>query len=84
MWDEEIEQETSKEEDIHQEPTPEKEEMNLAISCNALAIITTQTLKIEGYIKNKKVLVLIDSGSTHHFFHCKVAKEMNCFLYLAP
>ena len=40
-------QETSKEEDIHQEPTPKKEEMNLTISCNALAGITTQSIKIE-------------------------------------
>ena len=40
-----------------------------------------QTLKIEGHIKKKKVIVLIDSGSTHNFIHCKVAKELNCFLY---
>ena len=46
----------SKEEDIHQEPNLEKEEMNLTISCKALARITTpQTLKIEGNIKKKKV-----------------------------
>jgi len=46
----------SKEEYIHQEPTPEKEEMNLTTSCKALEIITTpQTLKIEGNIKKKKV-----------------------------
>ena len=32
----------------------------------------------------KRVIVLIDSGSTHNFIHCKVAKELNCFLYLAP
>jgi len=32
--------------------------MNLAISCNALAgITTTQTLKIEGHIKKKRVMV---------------------------
>ena len=38
--------------------------MSLTISCNALAGITTpQTLKIEGHIKKKKVIVLIDSGS---------------------
>ena len=37
----EKEQETSREEDIHQEPTLEKEEMNPAISNNALARITT-------------------------------------------
>eukprot|EP00253_Pinus_taeda_P006672 PITA_06672 len=56
--------------------------MNPTISCNALAGITTpQTIKIEGQIKKKKVIVLIDSGSTHNFIHCKVAKELNCFLY---
>ena len=59
--------------------------MSLNISCNALEGITTpQTLKIEGQIKKKKVIVLIDSGSTHNFIHCKVAKELNCFLYRAP
>ena len=55
------------------------------MSCNALVGITTpQTLNIEIHIKKKKVIVLIDSGSTHNFIHCKVAKELNCFLYLAP
>ena len=32
----------------------------------------------------KKVIVLIDSGSTHNFIHCEVAKELNCSLYPAP
>ena len=59
--------------------------MNPTISCNALVGITTpQTLKIEGYIKNKKEIVLIDSSSTHNLIHCKIAKERDCFLYLAP
>ena len=58
--------------------------MNPTISCNALAEITTpQTLKIKGHIKKKKVIVLIDLSSTHNFIHCKVAKELNCFLYPA-
>jgi len=70
--EQEKEQEMSKEEDIHQGLIPEKEEMNLTISCNALTGITTpQILKIEGHIKKKKVIVLIDSGSTHNFIHCK-------------
>ena len=47
-------------------------------------ITTPQTLKIEGHIKKKKVIVLIVLGSTHNFIHCKVAKELNCFLYPAP
>jgi hypothetical protein len=55
------------------------------ILCNALVGINTpQTLKIEGYAKNKKVIVLIDSGSTHNFIHYKLAKALNCFVYLAP
>ena len=83
--EQEKKQEMSKEEDIHQEPIPEKEELNLTISCNALTGITTpQTLKIEGHIKKKKVTMLIDSGSTHNLIHCKVSKELNCFLYAAP
>ena len=53
--------------------------------CNALAGITTpQTLKIEGHIKKKNVIVLIDLGMTHNFIHCKVAKELNCYLYTTP
>jgi len=47
-------------------------------------ITTPQTIKIEGQIKKKKVIVLIDSGSTHNFIHCRVEKELNCFLYPTP
>ena len=47
-------------------------------------ITTPQTIKIEGQIKKKKIIVLIDSGSTHNFIHCQVEKELNCFLYPAP
>jgi hypothetical protein len=47
-------------------------------------ISTPQTLKIKGYIKKKKVIVLIDSGSTHNFIHYKLAKDLNCFVYPAP
>jgi hypothetical protein len=47
-------------------------------------IITLQTLKIEGYIKKKKVIVLIDSGSTHNFIHNKLAKDLNFFVYPTP
>ena len=59
--EEEKEQEIEKEEDIHQEPTPEKEDMNKTISCNALERTTTpKTLKVEGYIKKKQVIMVID------------------------
>ena len=46
------------------------------IYCHALdGINTPQTLNIEGYIKKKKVTMLIDSSSTHNFIHFKVAKN---------
>eukprot|EP00253_Pinus_taeda_P031574 PITA_31574 len=67
---EEKEKESSKEEDILEEQTLDKEEMNPTISCKALAGITTpQTINIEGQIKKKMVIVLIDSRSTHNFIH---------------
>ena len=44
-------------------------------------ITTPQTLKIEGHINKQNLIVLIDSGSTHNFIHCKVDKELNCLLY---
>jgi hypothetical protein len=60
------------EEEQEQEPSLDEnveailsEELTPMISCNALAgIITPQTLKIEGYIKKEKVIVIIDYGST--------------------
>jgi hypothetical protein len=59
--------------------------MTPTISCNALARISTpQTLQIEGYIKKKNVIVLIDSGSTHNFIHYKLAEALNCFVYPTP
>jgi hypothetical protein len=79
--EEEEEQEPSQDENIEEISS---EELTPTISCNELVGISTpQTLKIEGYIKNKKVIVLIDYGSTHNFIHFKLAKALNCFLYPA-
>ena len=59
--------------------------INPTISCHALVGISTpQTLKIEGYIKKNKARKLIDFGITHNFIHCKLAKVLNRFVYLAP
>jgi hypothetical protein len=73
------------EEDHELEPPkyPDLEQTTPTISCHALANINTpQTLKIQGYIKKKKVTILIDSGSAHNFINYKLAKDLNCFVYL--
>jgi len=44
---------------------------------------TPQILNI-GHMNKNKVIVLIDLGSTHTFIHCKIVKEINCYLYPAP
>jgi hypothetical protein len=80
--EEEQEQEPSQDENVE---AISSEELNPTISCNSWARISTpQTLNIEGYIKNKKVIVLIDSGSTHNFIHYKLAKGLNFFVYPVP
>jgi hypothetical protein len=43
-----------------------------------------QTLKIKGYIKKKKVIVLIDSGNAHNFIHYKLSKDLNFCIYPVP
>jgi hypothetical protein len=80
--EEEEEQEPSQDDNVE---AISSEELTPTISCNALAGINTpQTLNIEGYIKKKKVIVLIDYGSTHNFIHYKLAKALNCFVYPVP
>jgi len=70
--EEEKAQEMSKEEDILQKQTLDKEEKNPTISCNVIAGITTpQTIKIKGHIKKKNVIFLIDLGSTQTFIQQK-------------
>jgi hypothetical protein len=39
---------------------------------------TLQTLNIIGYIKNRKVIILVDSGITHNFIRCCISQETNC------
>ena len=76
------EEEEEEEESSHDIET---KEITPTIACHALARIRTpQTLKIEGYIKKKKVTMLIDSSSTHNFIHYKLAKVLNWFIYPAP
>jgi hypothetical protein len=51
------------------------------ISLNALVVFSTpQTIKIIGYIKHRKVIILIDSGSTHNFIRHRIAQETNFYI----
>jgi hypothetical protein len=57
------------------DPTPPFDplEVEPVISLNSLTSFSTpQTLKLIGYIKHHKVIILIDSGSTHNFIHHRI------------
>jgi hypothetical protein len=52
--------------------------VELVISLNSLTSFSApQTLKIIGYIEHWKVIILVDSGSTHNFIHCCISQETN-------
>ena len=51
------------------------------ISLNSLTRFSTpQSFKIVGYIKNRKVIILVDSGSTHNFIHHRITQETNYYI----
>ena len=55
-------------------PPSDPPEVEPIISLNALTGFSApQTLKLIGYIKHRKVIILVDSGSTHNFIHCNIA-----------
>jgi hypothetical protein len=48
------------------------------ISLNALIVLSSpQTLKLIGYIKHRKVIILVDSGRTHNVIHHCISQETN-------
>jgi hypothetical protein len=53
------------------------------ISLNALTGFSApKTLKLIGYIKHRKVIILVDSGSTHNFIHRRIAQETHCYIHV--
>jgi hypothetical protein len=55
--------------------------LNHLISLNALTGFSApQTLKLIGYIKHRKFIILVDSGNTHNFIHHCLAQEFNCYI----
>jgi hypothetical protein len=51
------------------------------ISLNSLTgFFAPHTLKLIDYIKNRKVIILMDNGSTHNFIHRRISQEVNCYI----
>jgi hypothetical protein len=62
-------------------PPSDPPEVEPVISLNSLTSFSSpQTLKLIGYIKHRKVIILVDSGSTHNFIHRYIAQETNCYI----
>jgi hypothetical protein len=83
------------EEDVDTAPVPESPEISniippsdppeveLIISLSALTSFSApQTLKLIGYIKQRKVIILVDSGSTHNFIHHRISQETHCYIHV--
>jgi hypothetical protein len=63
-------------------PPSHPPEVEPVISLNALTSFSTpQTLKLIGYIKHWKVIIMVDSGSTHNFIHRHIAQETHCYIH---
>jgi hypothetical protein len=62
-------------------PPSNPPEVEPVISLNDLiGFSAPQTLKLIGYIKHRKFIILVDSGSTHNFIHRHIAQETNCYI----
>jgi hypothetical protein len=63
-------------------PPSDPPEVEPIISLNALiGFSAPQTLKLIDYIKHRKVIILVDSGSTHNFIHRRIAQETHCYIH---
>jgi hypothetical protein len=52
------------------------------ISLNALTGFSVpKTLKLIGYIKHRKVIILVDSGNAHDFIHRCISQETHCYIH---
>jgi hypothetical protein len=62
-------------------PPSDPPEVELVVSINDhTGFSVPQTLKLIGYIKHRKVINLIDSGSTHNFIHRCISQETNFYI----
>jgi hypothetical protein len=62
-------------------PPSDLPEVEPVISLNSLiGFSAPHTLKIIGYIKHRKVIILVDSERTHNFIHRHIVQETNCYI----
>jgi hypothetical protein len=62
-------------------PPSDPPEVELVISLNDLiGFSAPQTLKLIGYIKHRKLIILVDNGITHNFIHHRITQENNCYI----
>jgi hypothetical protein len=63
-------------------PPSDPPEVEPIISLNSLTGFSApQTLKLIGYIKKRKVIILVDSGNTHNFIHRRIAQETHFYIH---
>jgi hypothetical protein len=63
-------------------PPSDPPEVEPIISLNALTGFSApQTLKLIDYIEHWKVIILVDSVSTHNFFHHRISQETHCYIH---
>jgi hypothetical protein len=63
-------------------PPSDPSEVEPVISLDALTRFSApQTLKLISYIKHKKVIILVDSASTHNFIHHRIAQENHFYIH---
>jgi hypothetical protein len=61
-------------------PSSDPPEVEPVISINALTGFSApQTLRLISYIKHRKVIILVDSGSTHNCIHHRFSQETHCY-----
>ena len=64
---------------LEEEVIAAEEEGDSEISLHALqGLVNNKTIKVEGKVRNHRLMVLIDSGSTHNFLDEKITKKLGC------
>jgi hypothetical protein len=46
-----------------------------------MSFSTPQTLKLIGYLNNRKVIILVDNGNNHNFIHFHISRETNFYIH---